>query len=34
MKKTKEEIKKIIIDSVEEARACFDTEEEFTLTWR
>ncbi|MBQ2886059.1 MAG: hypothetical protein IJE43_20255 [Alphaproteobacteria bacterium] len=29
MKKTKEEIKKIIIDSVEEARACFDTEEEF-----
>ena len=29
MKKTKEEIKKIIIDSVEEARACFDTEQEF-----
>lgn len=32
MKKTEEEIRKIIIDSVEEARACFDTEQEF-ISW-
>ena len=32
MKKTEEEISKIIIESVEEAKACFDTEQEF-ISW-